>query len=74
MAEIRFKCHQTGEYVDGWFADEPVQADQTRAYTFIFCTVCDQLHLIDRITGRGIHERDEAARTWPATAQSVANA
>lgn len=63
MAEIVFRCHQTGICVEGWIADEPVPTDQRLAYTFVFCTVCDQLHLIDRVTGRSIHDQAEAPVT-----------
>ena len=59
MVAILFKCPQTGVRVQGWVSDEPIKPGQARAYAFASCTMCNLLHLIDRITGKSIHEQED---------------
>ena len=53
MAAFIYKCPMTGRKVQGWFADEP-PANETDSYETVKCLACNQMHLVNRTTGRTI--------------------
>jgi len=51
-----YRCPATGLNVQGFFADEATEAD---SYEPVTCTACTRVHLINRSTGKTLHEYDE---------------
>jgi hypothetical protein len=47
-----------GLNVQGFFADE-VPAKETDIYEPVICTACTRVHLINRSTGKTLHESGE---------------
>jgi hypothetical protein len=53
-----YRCPATGLNVQGFFADE-VPAKETDIYEPVTCTACTRVHLVNRSTGKTLHEYDE---------------
>jgi hypothetical protein len=51
MAAFLYRCPTTGLNVQGWFADE-VGDDEETTYETATCLACTQVHLVNRATGR----------------------
>jgi hypothetical protein len=58
MFAFVYRCPSTGLNVQGWFTDEPA-ANETDSYETVKCLACNQLHLINRATGKTIGQDDE---------------
>jgi hypothetical protein len=57
MATI-YRCPTTRLNVQGWFADE-VGDDEETAYETVTCLACSQVHLVNRATGKVLGQDDE---------------
>lgn len=59
MANLIFKCPQTGMNVQHWLAEEPAD-DSNFSYDTVVCQACSRLHFINRSNGRllGAEEPD----------------
>jgi hypothetical protein len=58
MVPFVYRCPATGLNVQGFFADE-VPAKETDTYEPVTCTACTRVHLVNRSTGKTLHEYDE---------------
>ena len=58
MVPFIYRCPVTGLRVQGLFADE-VPAEDTNTYESVTCLVCTRVHLVNRSTGKTLHEDDE---------------
>jgi hypothetical protein len=58
MVWLVYRCPATGLNVQGFFADE-VPATEADSYESVTCTACTRVHLINRSTGKTLHEYDE---------------
>ncbi len=56
MATVVYRCPSTGLRVQAWFAESPDNGRET--YVTITCTACNQLHLINRKTGRTLEAQE----------------
>jgi hypothetical protein len=50
-----YRCPTTGLNVQGFFADE-VPATEAESYEPVTCMACTLVHLINRSTGKTLHE------------------
>jgi hypothetical protein len=57
MAAFLYRCPTTGLNVQGWFADEVGDDDDT-TYETMTCLACRQVHLVNRSTGRVLGSND----------------
>ena len=58
MANLIFKCPNTGMNVQHWLADEP--GDNSRAsYETVTCQACSRLHFINRASGKLLGAEEE---------------
>ena len=53
MATFIYRCPTTGMKVQGWFADEPTVSEMD-IYESVECLAGNQLHLVNRATGKTI--------------------
>jgi hypothetical protein len=57
MAAFLYRCPTTALNVQGWFADEVGDDDET-TYETVTCLACRQVHLVDRLTSRVLGSDD----------------
>jgi hypothetical protein len=57
MAPFLYRCPNTGLSVQGWRADE-VSPDEADSYEAVTCIACQQLHLVNPVTGEVLGEND----------------
>jgi hypothetical protein len=55
MAPFLYRCPNTGLSVQGWRADE-VSPDEADSYEAVTCIACQQLHLVNPVTGEVLGE------------------
>lgn len=58
MNAFIYRCPTTALNVQGWFADE-VGDDEETAYETVTCLACSQVHLVNRATGKVLGQDDE---------------
>jgi hypothetical protein len=51
MGAFIYRCPATALNVQGWFADE-ADDDEETTYETVTCSACCQVHLVNRATGR----------------------
>jgi hypothetical protein len=56
MVPFTYRCPATGLNVQGFFADEVPK--ETDTYESVICTACTRVHLVNRSTGKTLHEYD----------------
>jgi hypothetical protein len=49
MGSFVYRCPRTGQVVQGWIADEPMNGE---AYEPVSCIACGRVHLINPKTGK----------------------
>jgi hypothetical protein len=60
VATIIFRCPSTGAHVQGWFADNGAEDQgEGEIYHTITCIACQQVHLVNRATGKTLGAGDE---------------
>lgn len=58
MAKLIFRCVQTGMNVQVWLPEtEPT--DQTDSYEAVVCPACTRLHLVNKITGKMLSDKEK---------------
>jgi hypothetical protein len=58
MGAFIYRCPTTALKVQGWFADE-VADDEETIYEPVTCLACSQVHLVNRVTGKVLGQDDE---------------
>jgi len=58
MGALIYRCPTTALNVQGWFADE-VGDDEETTYEPVTCLACAQVHLVNRVTGGVLGNDDE---------------
>jgi hypothetical protein len=58
MAKLIFRCVQTGMNVQVWLPDE-APADRADSYESVACPACTRLHLINKITGKILGDKEK---------------
>ena len=51
MRSFKYRCPNTGALVQGWLADEPVEAD-AETYRQVTCNACGRTHMVNPKTGK----------------------
>jgi hypothetical protein len=57
MGAFLYRCPTSGLNVQGWFADEVGDEDET-TYETVTCLACSQVHLVNRSTGKVLGSDD----------------
>jgi hypothetical protein len=57
MATLVYRCPATGLNVQGWFADDVSANEDT--YETVKCLACNQMHFVNRSTGRTLGNEGE---------------
>jgi hypothetical protein len=57
MGAFIYRCPTTALYVQGWFADEVVDDEET-AYEPVTCLACNRVHPVNRATGKVLGHDD----------------
>lgn len=58
MATILFLCPNTGDRVQGWFADDG-SGDSDETYEGVTCLACRQVHMVNPRTGKVLRADEE---------------
>lgn len=58
MATLIYRCPTTGLNVQAWFADDP-STTEGETYETVRCLACNQMHLINRSTGKTLGDDKE---------------
>jgi hypothetical protein len=58
MATLIYRCPATGLNVQAWFADDS-SAINGETYESLKCPACNQVHLVNRVTGRTLGGEDK---------------
>ena len=59
MATRVFLCPHTGQRVQGWFADDGSEDASGETYEGVSCLACNQLHMVNRRTGKVLGADEE---------------
>jgi len=62
MATRVFLCPNTGDRVQGWFADNG--SDDSENYEAVTCLACRQVHMVNPRTGKVLGWTREAEEDW----------
>ena len=57
MATVLFFCPNTGDRVQGWFADDGSEDSET--YEAVTCLACRQVHMVNPKTGKVLGADEE---------------
>jgi hypothetical protein len=57
MANILFKCPNTGMHVEHWLAEPSAEEEKRCTYEGATCPACTRIHFINRSTGELLGER-----------------
>ena len=58
MATVVFLCPNVGVHVQGWFAGDGT-ADNDQSYESVACLACQQLHFVNKATGKVLGAGDD---------------
>jgi len=58
MAQLIFRCAQTGLNVQVWLPDE-TPAVHTDSYEAVICPACARLHLVNKTTGKMLGDKEK---------------
>jgi len=58
MPQLSYRCPSKGYRVQAFFAEE-VSNPNTDDYLTVLCTLCQQVHLLTRVSGEPLGEEDE---------------
>jgi len=58
MANLIFRCTQTGMNVQVWLPDE-APAERGDSYEAVTCPACARVHLVNKTTGKTLGDKDK---------------
>jgi len=58
MANLIFRCAQTGMNVQVWLPDE-APAERADSYEAVTCPACTRVHLVNKTTGKTLGDKDK---------------
>jgi hypothetical protein len=59
MAKLIFRCVKTGMNVQVWLPDEEAPTDRPDSYESVACPACTRLHLVNKITGKILGDKEK---------------